>query len=466
MSAQQPFTGRPVERRTLLRLALAGPVAGLTAAGCAKPAGDAAGAPTTAISATVRGDAPLEFFNFDGGFGKEWTNLPLDLYRQKYPQAAVKLTSGQQLPQQLQPRFVQGNPPDLIENVGLDTASLVGQNQVLELESLLGAPAWDTPGKTVAATLLPGAADAGRYDGKKFAMPYTYNLSGIWYSKPLLDKHGWQYPKTWDEMIALCARIKAAGLAPWTYQGKFPGYLTVPLLMSALKAAGPQVAVAVDNLEPNAWRHEALVEAATRYHEVAAKGYLLDGTTGLSHTQAQTYWAQGKAVFIPCGSWLENELGAVVPKDFGMTAAPAQGLSAADKLPFEAISGGPGGELLVAAKAKNPQGALELLRIILSKQSMQNFTRLTKSLTVVSGAADGLDLSPALTSMRQVINAAGSHVYPDWSFRTWYKKLLKASDDATGALMARELTPQQWSKRMQDAADRTAKDASVKKFSR
>jgi N-acetylglucosamine transport system substrate-binding protein len=97
---------------------------------------------------------------------------------------------------------------------------------------------------------------------------------------------------------------------------------------------------------------------------------------------------------------------------------------------------------------------------------MRNFTKLTKSITVVAGAADGVELSPALTSMQQVIKSAGQNVYPDWSFRTWYKKLLKESDDATGALMTKELTPQEWSRRMQKAADNTAKDKSITKFRR
>jgi N-acetylglucosamine transport system substrate-binding protein len=49
-------------------------------------------------------------------------------------------------------------------------------------------------------------------------------------------------------------------------------------------------------------------------------------------------------------------------------------------------------------------------------------------------------------------------------FRIWYKKLLDDSDKAMAALMNRELTPDEWSTRMQKAADETAKDPSIKKF--
>jgi N-acetylglucosamine transport system substrate-binding protein len=450
-----------VDRRTLLRAALAGSAVA-TLASCAKPVADKTAA---ASGSSVDGSKPLEFFNFDGGYGKEWTTMPLDLYRKEFPNADVKLTSGQQLQQQLQPRFIQGNPPDLIENVGLDGATLAAQKQVMDIGALLDLEAYDQPGVKVRDTLLPGVAEAGRYDGVKYEMPYVFGVAGIWYSKPVMDKYGWTYPKHWDEMLALCAEIKkTTDIAPWTYQGKFPGYLTSPMLMTAYKAAGPDLKKKLDNLEPDAWRDPALIAAAEGYQELAAKGYLLEGSQALSHTQSQTYWAQRKAVFIPCGGWLENELGDIAPKDLGMTMVPVPGMSAADKAPFETVTGGPGGALIVPAKAKNPQGGLELLRIIVSKKCMQNFTKVTKSLTVVKGASDGVELSSANKSMQAVIEAAGTNMFADFSWRLWYKKLLDNSDKAMAALMNREVTPDGWSKQMQKYADETAKDPSIKKF--
>ncbi|MEU4192596.1 N-acetylglucosamine/diacetylchitobiose ABC transporter substrate-binding protein [Kribbella sp. NPDC026611] len=451
-----------VDRRTLLRAALAGSAVA-TLASCAKPVQDKT-AKAAGSGTAVDGSKPLEFFNFDGGYGKKWTEMPLDLYRKEFPNADVKLNSGQQLQQQLQPRFIQGNPPDLIENVGLDGASLASQKQLMDISAVLDMEAYDQPGVKVKDTLLPGVAEAGRYDGVKYEMPYTFGVAGIWYSKPLMDKHGWTYPKHWDEMLALCAEIKKTGLAPWTYQGKYPGYLTSPMLMTAYKAAGPDLKKRIDNLEPNAWRDPALIAAAEGYQELASKGYLLEGSQALSHTQSQTYWAQGKAVFIPCGGWLENELGAIAPKDLGMTMVPVPGLSKDDKAPFETVTGGPGGALIVPAKAKNPQGGLELIRIIISKQCMQNFTKVTNSLGITKGATQGVQLSSANQSMQDMIDAAGTNIFLDWSFRLWYKKLLDNSDKAMAALMNRKVTPDEWSKQMQKYADETAKDPSIKKF--
>ncbi|WP_165956738.1 N-acetylglucosamine/diacetylchitobiose ABC transporter substrate-binding protein [Kribbella antibiotica] len=455
-------TDGKVDRRTLLRVALAAPAVGALAS-CAKPVVEKS-APAPTLGAKVDGSKPLEFFNFDGGYGKKWTEMPLDLYRKEFPQAAVKLTSGQELKQQLQPRFIQGTPPDLIENVGLDGASLVAKKQLYDLGPLLEMESFDQPGVKVKDTLLPGVAEAGRYDGVKYEMPYVFGVGGIWYSQPLLDKHGWTYPKHWDEMIALCAEIKKAGLAPWTYQGKFPGYLANPLLMTAYKAAGPELKKKIDNLEPNAWRDPAIIQAAEGYQELASKGYLLEGTQALSHTQSQTYWAQGKAVFIPCGGWLENELGTIAPKDFGMTMAPVPGWSKDDKAPYETVTGGPGGALIVPAQAKNPLGGLELLRIMLSKQCMQNFAKLTNSPVVVKGGTDGVPMSSAAASMQKAVNEAGTNMFSDWQFRLWYQKLLTNFESSVGVLMSGDQTPDEWSKQMQKYADETAKDPSIKKY--
>ena len=114
--------------------------------------------------------------------------------------------------------------------------------QLADLADLLDAPSLDDPGKTVRQTLLPGAVETGTFDGKVFILNYAYTVYGIWYSSKLFTDKGWQYPKTWDEHIALCKTIKAAGIAPWTYQGLHPRYMSWPVISTAIKFGGPQVA--------------------------------------------------------------------------------------------------------------------------------------------------------------------------------------------------------------------------------
>ncbi|MEU4214962.1 N-acetylglucosamine/diacetylchitobiose ABC transporter substrate-binding protein [Actinoplanes sp. NPDC026623] len=432
------------------------------------PAAGNAGVKSADNPLGVKPDAPLEVVIFKGGYGDEYAKKAEAVYSRKYPDAKIDHQGIQKIGEALQPRFVANTPPDVVDNTGasrLDIATLVSAKQVSDLSRLLDAPAFDVPGKTVRETLLPGVVDDGTFDKVPLTLNFTYTVWGLWYSKRLFAAKGWTFPKTWDEMLALCATIKAAGIAPWTYQGKYPEYINDPLLGMAAKTGGLPLLQAVDNLEPNAWKAPGLLGAAEAFAELAGKGYLMPGSEALSHTEAQAAWSQGKAAIIPCGSWLESEQQGVTPPNFDMVLAPVPSRTAADALKQTAVQAASSESFLVPAKAKNPAGGMEYLRILFSKESAKGFAESAGTLPAVIGATEGLTLSSGLGSVRDAVAAAGRETFT-FRFRTWYAPLAKAVDDATGELVNRRSTPAQWSDRIQKAADALAKDSSVKKYTR
>lgn len=108
---------------------------------------------------------------------------------------------------------------------------------------------------------------------------------------------------------------------------------------------------------------------------------------------------------------------------------------------------------------------MEFLRILMSKQGAAKFVELTNSLTVVEGATEGLKLSTALKSVTTAIEAAGKDAFY-WRFNNWYPKLNQEVVNATGALMAGDISVSKWQDRCQKMADKTAQDDSTKKFER
>jgi N-acetylglucosamine transport system substrate-binding protein len=417
----------------------------------------------------VSESAPLEVVIFNGGFGEEYAKAHETMYKERYPKAEVKHSATIEISKTLQPRFVDGSPPDVVNNSGgnqIDFNGLVSQGALADLAPLLDAPSLDDPGRTVRQTLLPGSLLPGTYDGKTMALNYTYTAYGIWYSGKLFNAHGWQYPKTWDEMIALCKQIRAAGIAPWTYQGKHPRYMSWPILSAAAKLGGPDLLVAIDNLEPNAWKHDAVKTAAEAYYQLAVDGYILPGSEGMDHIQSQTEWCRGKAAFISCGSWLENEQKAVTPAGFAMTVAPTPSLSTGDKLPFEAMRGTSGEPFVVPAKGRNVAGGLEYLRIMLSKKGATDFTQKVSSLTCVQGAENGVTLPPGLASAAAALKASGGKGF-NWVYNSYYRKLERnLVDAACGDLFTKRINATQFVEQCQKAADEIAQDSSIKKYKR
>ena len=460
-------------RRNLLRTAataaLTAPLltACVTAGDNDSPAAESA-AKTTENPLGVKDDAPLEVVVFKGGYGDEYATKAETRYQQKYPKAKVDHKGLQKVGEAMQPRFVAGNPPDVVDNTGagrLDIATLVGAGQVSDLADLLDAPALDEPGKKVRDTLLPGVVDDGTFGGTTVALNFTYTVWGLWYSKPFFDSRGWQYPATWADMLTLCETVKKSGIAPWTYQGKYPEYINDPLLGMAAKAGGADLVKAVDNLKPGAWKQPGLIGAATAFAELAGKGYLMSGSEALSHTEAQAAWCQKKAAFIPCGSWLESEQKGVAPAGFDMVMGTVPRLAPSDTMPGTAVQAASSESFLVPSKAKNPAGGKEYLRILFSKASATEFAQANSTLPAVAGATGGLTLSSGLSSVRDAVAAAGPDTFT-YRFRTWYAPLAKAVDDATGELVNKRISPADWSTRIQKAADALANDATVKKYTR
>ncbi|WP_093798484.1 N-acetylglucosamine/diacetylchitobiose ABC transporter substrate-binding protein [Streptomyces sp. Wb2n-11] len=417
----------------------------------------------------VNESAPLEIVIFDGGFGTKYAEDAKAVYEKTYPKAKVKFSSTQKIRSQLQPRFNGGTPPDLIDNSGaeqMDMGVLVGKKQLTDLTPLLDAASVDDPSKTVRETLRPGIVEMGQFDGDPvWIMYYAYTVYGVWYSETALEKLDATYPENWDDMLALCAKAKKKGIAGWTYAGKHPYYLPFSLYPFIAKIGGRKVLDKIDNLEPNAWSDPAVKAAFEAYYELFKKGYILKGTPGIDHIQSQTAWTQGKALFIPNGSWVENEAAKTMPADFKLAVGAPSGLDSSDKLPFGTIWASGGEPFIVPKSAKNPDGGMEQLRIMLSEASSKNFTQSVKSLTALNGGTEGIELTPGLKSASAALEKAGENVVNP-RLQDWYVKLQKEQIGVAGLgeMMAGRATPAETIKKIQGFADAAAKDQSIKHY--
>ncbi|MFE0423660.1 N-acetylglucosamine/diacetylchitobiose ABC transporter substrate-binding protein [Streptomyces sp. NPDC058953] len=418
----------------------------------------------------VNESAQLDFVLFNGGFGDKYARDAVKIYETNFPKATVKFHATQAIQTELQPRFNGGTPPDLIDNSGkeqMDMGVLVAQKQLTDLTTLLDAPSYDDPKKKVRDTLRPGIVEMGQFEGDPvWMLYYAYTVYGVWYSQKLLDSLEVEYPQTWDQMLEVCKKAKAKGIAAWTYAGVHPYYIPFTLYPMIAKRGGPDVIKAIDNLEPNAWKHAAVKDCFEAYYELKKKGYVLDGTPGLDHIQSQTKWTEGKALFIPNGSWVENEAANTMPKDFNLAVSAPTGIDSSDKMPFGTLWASGGEPFIVPSKAKNPQGGMEQLRIMLSEASSKNFTQSVKSLSALDGGTDGIELTPGMKSVVAALKTAGTNVVNP-RLGDWYAALQKEKIGAAlGELMAGRITPAEAIKKAQGYADETAKDSSIKKFKR
>lgn len=411
---------------------------------------------------------PVEGVFFEGGYGRAYIDHAADIFRALHPENEMSVAGIQRVGEQLRPRFIAGNPPDVIDNSGagnLDTAALVAEGQLADLAPLMNAPALDTPGKTFAETLFPGSQADGVYDGKQLVLNIAYTVYGIWNSSTLLEEKGWEYPTTWSGMLDLCETIKSAGMNPWTYQGKYPGYMVFGVLVPLIyKIGGLQAIIDIDNLEDGAWEKDEVVQAVTLMAELARNDYIMPGTEGLTHTEAQAEWLKGNAVFLPCGTWLENEMRDLTPEGFNMVVHPVPTVEGG-KGSFEAIYASSGESYFVPSQAKNVVGGMEFLRCLLSKESAKFFAQNVSSIMPVIGGTEGIEVSSGMRSALDAVEAAGDEIF-NYRFGTWYRDLSNEVRDRTGDLLTNRITPEEFIESVQKKADEVKADPDIKKYTR
>lgn len=409
--------------------------------------------------------ASVEGIFFEGGWGRSYIDNAAELFRALHPDNPMTVEGIQQVSEILRPRFIGGNPPDVIDNSGafaIPIDSLVADDQLADLAPLMAAPSLDTPGKTFAETLFPGSQSDGVFDGRQLYLNITYTVIGIWHSQSLFEENGWEYPRTWDGMLSLCETIKSAGIAPWTYQGKFPYYMVFgPLMQMIRKTGGIEAIKAIDNLEDDAWKSDAVLQALGMLHQLVENKYIMPGTEGLTHTESQAEWLQGNAVFIPCGTWLENEMRQLIPEGFNMVVKPVPG---PDESTYDSIIASAGERYIVPANAANVVGGMEFMRFMLSKANAGFFASEQGGMMPVSGGSEGVELSSALQSALAAAEAADGGF--NYKFGGWYSDLSTAVGNATGEFFTGRMSPDQFVETVQAVADEVKADDDIPKYMR
>lgn len=461
---------KPLERRSFLRGVMAVTVLvplGGSLASCVTGGGGTSTSPTGKVSGAnpfgMADNSTIDAVIFKGGYGIDYASFAGNLVQKNHPGTTVKVAPSTNIAQELQPRFVAGNPPDVIDNAG---ANLIGINAILsQLEDLTPViNAKNLEGTVIKDTLYPGALAPGTFEGKLATINYVLCVFAVWYSDSLFEKNGWTVPKTWDEMFALGEKAKAQGKYLFCWGKEAATYYLEMAIASAIKEGGDEVRLALDNLTENCWSHPAVQSVLTGMEKIVKAGYVKPGGSGTPFTAAQAQWINAEeALLYPSGSWIENEMKDQTKAGFKLTGAAVPTVTSGSKFPYEAMHSTATEAYIVPSQAKNAAGGKEFMRTMLSKDAATNFAKSILSSTIVKGTipADGFG-STALASQVKLLAGAGDKVF-HFLFSEFYgmnkDQLVVWNTFLDGKSDVATLTAG-----MQNITDKVRNDSSVKKI--
>lgn len=462
-----------LDRRTFVRGAVAAallvPLGSGALASCAAPSRSET--PTDTGTGAKSGDNPfgladsatVEAVIFNGGYGYDYVTFAAGLVEAAHEGVTIDVKPSTQIAQELQPRFVGGTPPDLIDNSGADA---IGFNTIAEqLETLDDVfEANNYEGTKIADTLYPGVKEPGTFNDKFVALNYVMTVYAMWYSASLFEENGWTPPKTWDETLELGAKAKEAGKYLFVWGKEAATYYHTMAIDAAIKEGGDEVRLALENLEPDSWSHPAVQGVFTALYDAVQAGYFVPGGAGTQFTAAQARWSNDQeAILYPSGGWIENEMKDTTKEGFQMTGFPTPTLSTSSALPYEALRSAAGEPYVVPSQGKSPAGGKEILRAMLSKEAATNFSKTKLAPTIVKGLvpADGFG-SSALVSQTTMLDAAGENIF-NYVFNDYYgmngDQLVAWNSFLSGDSDVAALTSA-----LQGISDKVANDPSIEKL--
>ena len=202
--------------------------------------------------------------------------------------------------------------------------------------------------------LMPSTAASLTLDGKKWGIPYSYYNWGIYYRKDIFKENGVKVPKSWEQFLAACEKLKANGVTPiaigtkflWTAAGWFD-YLN-------MRVNGYEFHIdLMDGKVP--YTDPRVRETFRHWAQLVEPGYFLKDHATYSWQEAQPFMYRGEAAMYLIGNFITPNFPDNVRDNMGFFQFPriTKGIVLGEDAPTDTLH--------IPARAKNKSDARKFL---------------------------------------------------------------------------------------------------------
>lgn len=291
-TAARSYGHPPRVKRASMRLVAALALAPLVVAACS---GDSSSS----------GQTELNFFQFKGEALEDFEQIIAE-FEAENPDIKVVQNQQPDGDTAIRTLLVKSRAPDVIT---LNAGGKLG-------ELLQAGVFHDFSDDPVLQTINPAVqdiiADLGNKEGEVNALGYVNNANGIIYNRQIFEEQGLTVPETWDELIAVCDALQAAGITPfygtladsWTVLPSFNGLGAYPAqggFFDEMREIGADVGP------------DSAVSFAQDFADVAEQqailySYAQDGYRGRTYDDGNAAFARGEVAMYMQGVWAMNPI--------------------------------------------------------------------------------------------------------------------------------------------------------------
>jgi raffinose/stachyose/melibiose transport system substrate-binding protein len=225
-----------------------------------------------------------------------------------------------------------------------------------------------------------------------YGVPYMANAAGILYNKDMFEEHGWEIPKTWSELVALCDKIESEGIMPFYFGFKDTWTTLAPWNALAIELAPSDICQQVNAGEAT---------FSDNYKEVSEKmlqllNYGEKDAFAYGYNDACTAFANGESAMYTIGSYAVPQIKSVNP-DMNINSFVMPGSDNEDE---QVLNSGIDLQFCVMESCKNKEAAYEVLDFLLEHDNVQKYIDSQNAVPCMVG---DYELSPVLDGMKEYI---------------------------------------------------------------
>jgi multiple sugar transport system substrate-binding protein len=203
---------------------------------------------------------------------------------------------------------------------------------------------------------------------KQYMMPTNMTTWGFYYNKQVFDKAGVKPPATWADLMAAAAKLKAAGIVPFTVGTR--DLWANSLWFDYLNLRTNGLAFHMDLMDGKvAYTDPRVKKVFALWADPIKKGYFLENASSYGWQEGIPFLSQGKAAMYLLGPYVRTSLPAEMHSNIGFFAFPTVEANVPN---FEELSVNGVG---IPRGAKNKDLAKKFLKFFAEKENNMAFAK-------------------------------------------------------------------------------------------
>lgn len=314
------------------------------------------------VTTVVAQSAPISFNSYTSDpVPRAFEEQMVAMWNEQNPDAPIQhsIINHEDFKQAIRAYLVAEPAPDVLTwFAGNRTRFFIDRGLIADL-----SPMWEANGYDEA--YAPGFNALARVEDKPYFLPTSYYWWAVYFRPSLLEQAGIEKaPETWDEFLAACDSLNAAGITPITIGARFRWPAAAWFDYLNMRQNGPEFHIDLMLLKES-YTDPRVLETFARWKEMLDHNCFVQDPAALDWQEAVDDMVQGRAAMYLMGAFILDSYPDEAEEDLDFFRFPIinPDMPIGEDAPTDGY--------FIANAARNPEGAQDFLTFLGSKETQQ-----------------------------------------------------------------------------------------------